>query len=148
MKYHTDIGCSFPFKSELRMDGFRSLEIGERVRFQIRQRKEGLEAANVTGAEADGHLKGSSIRPLGKNKASFIRCFNCGQYGKHTAAKCKAVRIDERRMKVCYACRSADHLIAQCPKRNSERVDGPPQDVGRGKKENSSSPEEIEKQAV
>lgn len=56
------------------MDGFRSLDAGERVRFVIRKRPEGNEATAVVSAEPGGKLKGSSIRPLGKNKSHVIRC--------------------------------------------------------------------------
>lgn len=55
------------------MDGFRSLDAGERVRFVIRKRSGGDEATAVVSAEAGGKLKGSSIRPLGRNKSHVIR---------------------------------------------------------------------------
>lgn len=59
------------------MEGFRSLDAGERVRFIVRKRAEGVEATNVTSAEPGGKLKGSSIRPLGKNKSHVIRSHSC-----------------------------------------------------------------------
>lgn len=102
----------FVHQSELHMEGFRSLDAGERVRFIVRKRAEGVEAINVTSAEPGGKLKGSSIRPLGKNKSHVIRCFKCGQYGNHTAAKCKSLVANE---KACYGCHATDHLVANCP---------------------------------
>ncbi|KAL3997442.1 Cold shock-like protein CspD domain protein [Acanthocheilonema viteae] len=104
----------FVHQSELNMDGFRSLDAGERVRFVIRKRPEGNEATAVVSAEPGGKLKGSSIRPLGKNKSHVIRCFKCGYYGNHTAAKCKTTVGAE---KACYGCHAADHLIADCPQK-------------------------------
>lgn len=53
------------------MEGFRSLDEGERVKFVVRPGKTGLEAFEVKGIEGD--LKGSSIRPLGKKKEKMIR---------------------------------------------------------------------------
>lgn len=41
------------------------------------------------------------------------RCFNCGQYGSHIAAKCRLGAIP----KCCYQCRATDHLVADCPLR-------------------------------
>ncbi|CAG9540729.1 unnamed protein product [Cercopithifilaria johnstoni] len=104
----------FVHQSELNMDGFRSLDAGERVRFVIRKKPEGNEATAVKSAEPGGKLKGSSIRPLGKNKSHVIRCFKCGHYGNHTAAKCKtSVGVE----KACYGCLAADHLVADCPQK-------------------------------
>ncbi|VDO46318.1 unnamed protein product [Onchocerca flexuosa] len=100
--------------SELNMDGFRSLDAGERVRFVIRKRPEGNEATAVVSAEPGGKLKGSSIRPLGKYKSHVIRCFKCGHYGNHTAAKCKTSVGAE---KACYGCHATDHLVADCPQK-------------------------------
>uniref|UniRef100_A0A915PF74 CSD domain-containing protein n=1 Tax=Setaria digitata TaxID=48799 RepID=A0A915PF74_9BILA len=104
----------FVHQSELNMDGFRSLDAGERVRFVIRKRSEGNEATAVVSAEPGGKLKGSSIRPLGKNRSHVIRCFKCGHYGNHTAAKCKTSVGSE---KACYGCHATDHLIADCPRK-------------------------------
>lgn len=42
------------------------------------------------------------------------RCFKCGHYGNHTAAKCKTSVGAE---KACYGCHAADHLVADCPKK-------------------------------
>ncbi|MFH4975232.1 hypothetical protein AB6A40_001941 [Gnathostoma spinigerum] len=111
----------FVHQSELHMPGFRSLESGERVRFRLRSREEGLEAFNVRGVEKNGELMGSSIRPLGKSKARLIRCFSCGHYGKHVALKCKALPTP-RNVKLCYNCHSKDHLAAECPLKLSNHV--------------------------
>lgn len=43
-----------------------------------------------------------------------FRCYKCGRYGNHTAAKCK-VNIPAE--KSCYGCHGTDHLIATCPTR-------------------------------
>lgn len=51
------------------MEGFRSLDQGERVRFTVRKRDGGIEATQVKSADPNGQLKGSSIRPLSKNKS-------------------------------------------------------------------------------
>ncbi|KAF8366800.1 lin-28 [Pristionchus pacificus] len=105
----------FVHQSELQMKGFRSLENGSRVSFSTRPGKKGIEAYNVRG-EADGdELTGSSVRPLGKKKNSLIRCFKCGGYGNHVAAKCRKIQTDN---KVCYECRSSDHLVGNCPLRS------------------------------
>ena len=103
----------FVHQSEILMEGFRSLETGERVRFSIRKRKDGFEAFNVRSEDEETSLKGSSIHPLGKNKGNVIRCFGCGRYGNHVAAKCKALTDSEK--KICYQCRSNDHLLTNCP---------------------------------
>lgn len=41
------------------------------------------------------------------------RCYNCGEYGNHVAAKCKLGPMPKR----CHHCKSEDHLIADCPHR-------------------------------
>ncbi|KAM3721855.1 Protein lin-28 [Dirofilaria immitis] len=118
----------FVHQSELNMEGFRSLDAGERVRFMIRKRPEGKEATAVVSAEPGGKLKGSSIRPLGKYKSHVIRCFKCGHYGNHTAARCRTSVGTE---KACYGCHATDHLVADCPQKlnfkngNKAKKDGP-----------------------
>ncbi|GMT00521.1 hypothetical protein PENTCL1PPCAC_22695, partial [Pristionchus entomophagus] len=104
----------FVHQSELQMKGFRSLENGSRVSFSTRPGKKGIEAFNVRGETDGDELTGSSVRPLGKKKNSLIRCFKCGGYGNHVAAKCRKIQTDN---KVCYECRSSDHLVGNCPLR-------------------------------
>ncbi|VDM98362.1 unnamed protein product [Thelazia callipaeda] len=105
----------FVHQSSLFMDGFRSLDTGERVRFDIRIRNKGKEAVKVTSAEPDGKLRGSSIKPFGKSKSHYIRCYKCGLFGNHIAAKCKTGQGFD---KLCYKCHKTDHLIADCPQRS------------------------------
>ncbi|VDK52772.1 unnamed protein product [Cylicostephanus goldi] len=68
----------FVHQSELQMEGFRSLEEGERVAFYVRTRNSGqragaLEAFEVGPEDPTKTLKGSSIRPLGAKKDRMIR---------------------------------------------------------------------------
>jgi len=101
----------FVHQSVLEMPGFRSLEAEEKLQYSWRMKSNGRrEATKVTGAEGEP-LQGSSVRPLGKRREKLIRCFNCGEYGNHVASKCKKFPTE----KVCYNCRSADHLVSECP---------------------------------
>ncbi|ETN76128.1 cold-shock DNA-binding domain protein [Necator americanus] len=72
---HEDV---FVHQSELQMEGFRSLEEGERVAFYVRTRNSGqragaLEAFQVGPEDQNKTLVGSSIRPLGAKKDRMIR---------------------------------------------------------------------------
>jgi len=102
----------FVHQSVLQMPGFRSLEAGESVEFRARSSERGREALTVSGPAAVD-CKGSTVRPLGKKRSKKIRCFNCGEYGNHVAAKCKIGPVD----KVCYECKSSEHLVGDCPQR-------------------------------
>ncbi|CAJ0599438.1 unnamed protein product [Cylicocyclus nassatus] len=108
----------FVHQSELQMEGFRSLEEGERVAFYVRTRNSGqragaLEAFEVGPEDPSKTLKGSSIRPLGAKKDRMIRCYKCGRFGNHMAQRCRKVESDQ---KVCYGCGATDHLFSACPK--------------------------------
>ncbi|KAK6061496.1 cold-shock DNA-binding domain protein [Cooperia oncophora] len=108
----------FVHQSELKMEGFRSLEEGERVGFYVRTRNSGqragaLEAWEVGPEDESKTLIGSSIRPLGAKKDRLIRCYKCGRFGNHMAQRCRKVDADE---KVCYGCGATDHLFTACPK--------------------------------
>ena len=54
------------------MPGFRSLDEGEAVEFNVRLGKRGLEAENVTGLGGVA-IRGHRIHPLGKRKEKEIR---------------------------------------------------------------------------
>lgn len=41
------------------------------------------------------------------------RCYNCGEFANHIAAKCTMGPQPKR----CHNCKSEDHLIADCPSR-------------------------------
>uniref|UniRef100_A0A1I7XQ73 CSD_1 domain-containing protein n=1 Tax=Heterorhabditis bacteriophora TaxID=37862 RepID=A0A1I7XQ73_HETBA len=102
----------FVHQSELKMPGFRSLEEGERVAFNIRLRpgtnRRGKEACEVRSAsscfncikvgpeDTNKSLIGSSIRPLGNKRDKLIRCFKCGKFGTHLAQRCKKVEITKK----------------------------------------------------
>ena len=94
------------------MDGFRSLGDEEEVEFECKPSDKGLEATIVTGIQGE-EPKGSHRRPMSQKKAKKIRCYNCGDFGTHVAAKCS----QGPQPKKCHHCKSADHLIAECPKR-------------------------------
>jgi len=42
-----------------------------------------------------------------------FRCYNCGEFANHVAARCPQVRQPKR----CHHCKSDEHLIADCPHR-------------------------------
>lgn len=42
------------------------------------------------------------------------RCYNCGEFANHIAAKCTMGPQPKR----CHHCKSQDHLIADCPARS------------------------------
>lgn len=44
--------------------------------------------------------------------ATIFRCYKCGIYGNHKAAKC---RVEVEGEKMCYGCHATDHLVANCP---------------------------------
>ncbi|KAL8575340.1 hypothetical protein ACOMHN_048633 [Nucella lapillus] len=42
------------------------------------------------------------------------KCYNCGEFGTHLAARCPEGPSPKR----CHDCKSLEHLIADCPNRN------------------------------
>lgn len=53
------------------------------------------------------------------------RCYNCGEFANHIAAKCTMGPQPKR----CHSCKSEDHLIADCPARPERRSDDPKPDT-------------------
>ncbi|XP_035210314.1 protein lin-28 homolog [Stegodyphus dumicola] len=92
------------------MPGFRSLGDEEDVEFECKASDKGLEATAVTGPEGE-NCKGSHRRPMSKKRFRKIRCYNCGEFANHIAAKCTMGPQPKR----CHHCKSVDHLIADCP---------------------------------
>ena len=51
------------------------------------------------------------------NLAWTFRCYNCGDLAQHIASKCNLGPQPKR----CHNCKSSDHLIADCPKRTTNK---------------------------
>nr|pir hypothetical protein F02E9.2b - Caenorhabditis elegans [Caenorhabditis elegans] len=88
----------FVHQSNLNMQGFRSLDEGERVSYYIQERSngKGREAYAVSGEVEGQGLKGSRIHPLGRKKAVSLRCFRCGKFATHKAKSCPNVKTDAK----------------------------------------------------
>ncbi|XP_069688259.1 protein lin-28 homolog isoform X1 [Periplaneta americana] len=102
----------FVHQSVIQMSGFRSLGDDEEVEFECKVSDKGLEATSVTGPEG-ADCSGSHRRPVSKKRFRKIRCYNCGEFANHIAAKCTMGPQPKR----CHHCKSQDHLIADCPTR-------------------------------
>ncbi|XP_053602421.1 protein lin-28 homolog isoform X2 [Plodia interpunctella] len=100
----------FVHQSAIQMTGFRSLGDDEEVEFECKESDKGLEATRVSGPSA-ADCQGSHRRPLSKKRFRKIRCYNCGEFANHIAAKCSIGPQPKR----CHNCKSEDHLIADCP---------------------------------
>ncbi|GLG95460.1 Protein lin-28 homolog [Gryllus bimaculatus] len=94
------------------MSGFRSLGDEEPVEFECQLSGKGLEATAVTGPQG-ADCCGSHRRPASKKRYRKIRCYNCGEFANHIAAKCSMGPQPKR----CHHCKSEEHLIADCPTR-------------------------------
>ncbi|CAG0887610.1 unnamed protein product, partial [Cyprideis torosa] len=102
----------FVHQSVIKMDGFRSLGDEEEVEFEYKTSEKGLEATLVRGPRGND-IHGSDRRPLSKKRFRKFRCYNCGEYTNHLAAKCALGPQPKR----CHQCKSEDHLIGDCPDR-------------------------------
>nr|CAD7429500.1 unnamed protein product [Timema monikensis] len=98
--------------SVIQMSGFRSLGDEEEVEFECKNSDKGLESTLVTGL-GGADCCGSHRRPTSKKRFRKIRCYNCGEFANHIAAKCTMGPQPKR----CHNCKSQDHLIADCPTR-------------------------------
>lgn len=106
----------FVHQSVVHKSGFRSLDDGEDVEFECKPSDKGVEATFVCGPSGT-ECRGSSRRPLSRKKFRKIRCYNCGDFGNHIAAKCPHGPLPKR----CHNCKSTEHLIADCPIRTPEK---------------------------
>ncbi|XP_074034699.1 protein lin-28 homolog [Leptinotarsa decemlineata] len=102
----------FVHQSVIQMNGFRSLGDEEEVEFECQISEKGLEATKVTGPQRLD-CRGSHRRPVSKKRFRKIRCYNCGEFANHIAAKCQLGPQPKR----CHNCKSEDHLVADCPTR-------------------------------
>ncbi|KAI1286761.1 Protein lin-28 -like protein [Halotydeus destructor] len=109
----------FVHQSVIQMGGFRSLGDDEVVDFECKPSEKGFEAISVSGVEGL-ECKGSHRRPMSKKKFKKVRCYNCGDFANHIASKCN----QGPQPKKCHNCKSADHLIADCPNRTEKRPKG------------------------
>ncbi|XP_059473335.1 protein lin-28 homolog [Neocloeon triangulifer] len=123
----------FVHQSVIQMNGFRSLGDDEEVIFSCKASDKGLEATNVTGVDG-GDCHGSHRRPLSKKRFRKIRCYNCGEFANHIAAKCSMGPQPKR----CHHCKSDGHLIADCPTRVKKEGEG---DSQGSEKSGSKSPD-------
>uniref|UniRef100_T1JDB5 CSD domain-containing protein n=1 Tax=Strigamia maritima TaxID=126957 RepID=T1JDB5_STRMM len=106
----------FVHQSVIQMSGFRSLGDDEEIEFECKSSGKGLEAILVTGPEG-GDCQGSHRRPMSKKRFRKMRCYNCGEFANHIAAKCALGPQPKR----CHLCKAVDHLIADCPQRDDKR---------------------------
>ncbi|KAK3578893.1 hypothetical protein CHS0354_010259 [Potamilus streckersoni] len=106
----------FVHQSVIYKSGFRSLADNEEVEFESIPSDKGIEATFVCGPGGT-ECRGSDRRPMSRKKFRKIRCYNCGDFGNHIAAKCPYGPLPKR----CHHCKSADHLIADCPMKDSIR---------------------------
>lgn len=106
----------FVHQSVVQMSGFRSLGDDEEVEFECKVSDKGLEATVVTGPDGTD-CQGSHRRPAAKKRFRKIRCYNCGEFANHIAAKCTMGPQPKR----CHHCKSEDHLIADCPTRKEKK---------------------------
>ncbi|BFZ10021.1 hypothetical protein BsWGS_13061 [Bradybaena similaris] len=100
----------FVHQTTIFKNGFRSLAEGERVEFESKPSSQGMEATFVCGIGGQ-ECKGSDRRPMSRKKPRKIRCYNCGDFANHVAAKCPHGPLPKR----CHHCKSTEHLIADCP---------------------------------
>lgn len=54
---------------------------------------------------------------LNRGVLLYYRCYNCGEFANHIAAKCQLGPQPKR----CHNCKSEDHLIAACPTRTERQ---------------------------
>ncbi|KAL5009616.1 hypothetical protein ScPMuIL_011921, partial [Solemya velum] len=103
----------FVHQSVIHKSGFRSLADDEEVEFECKPSDKGVEATFVCGPGGT-ECRGSDRRPMSRKKFRKIRCYNCGDFGNHIAAKCPHGPLPKR----CHNCKSTEHLIADCPLRD------------------------------
>ncbi|XP_063379212.1 protein lin-28 homolog [Cydia fagiglandana] len=126
----------FVHQSVIQMPGFRSLGDEEAVEFECKESDKGLEATRVSGPSAVD-CQGSHRRPLSKKRFRKIRCYNCGEFANHIAAKCN---IDPQ-PKRCHNCKSEDHLIADCPIKVEKKSDQQTKSSGSSQDSQEGSPQ-------
>ncbi|VEN41327.1 unnamed protein product [Callosobruchus maculatus] len=111
------------------MTGFRSLGDEEEVEFECKVSEKGLEATKVTGLGGTD-CKGSHRRPISKKRfrkiSNYCRCYNCGEFANHIAAKCQLGPQPKR----CHNCKSEEHLFADCPLRTAKSPKADSNDEG------------------
>lgn len=101
----------FVHQSGVNKAGFRSLDDGEYVEYEIRSTDKGPEACNITGPSGStvlGSQRRKRMRILQKQRKN--RCFNCNGEG-HIASSCPCPSTPKR----CHVCLKDDHLMRQCP---------------------------------
>ncbi|XP_059612643.1 protein lin-28 homolog [Phlebotomus argentipes] len=104
----------FVHQSVIQMAGFRSLGDAEEVEFECKMSDKGLEATRVTGPSLED-CHGSTFRPAARRRYRKMRCYNCGEFANHIAAKCQL----GPQPKKCHHCKSEEHLIADCPDKSA-----------------------------
>ncbi|XP_060603586.1 protein lin-28 homolog isoform X2 [Ruditapes philippinarum] len=109
----------FVHQSVIHKAGFRSLADGEEVEFENVPSDKGVEATYVSGPSGV-ECRGSDRRPMSRKKFRKIRCYNCGDFGNHIAAKCPYGPLPKR----CHNCKSTEHLIADCPLKDPNEQKG------------------------
>ncbi|XP_046666505.1 protein lin-28 homolog [Homalodisca vitripennis] len=124
----------FVHQSVIVMSGFRSLGEGEEVEFECKTSDKGLEATLVTGPDGSACV-GSQRRPVAKKRFRKIRCYNCGEFANHIAAKCTLGPQPKR----CHHCKSTEHLIAECPNRRKSQEESEESETSRSKPVGESS---------
>lgn len=66
----------------------------------------------------------------------FFRCYNCGEFANHIAAKCTLGPQPKR----CHNCKSEDHLIADCPLKTEVKSTDTTQEFRNGNDRNDGEP--------
>nr|XP_009860366.1 zinc finger protein ZF(CCHC)-17 isoform X1 [Ciona intestinalis]XP_026692694.1 zinc finger protein ZF(CCHC)-17 isoform X1 [Ciona intestinalis] len=102
----------FVHQSSIDMEGFRSLQEGDRVKFWYKPSKKGLEAVKVVGPGGE-KLVGAERTKKSRPSDRRSRCYNCDEEGHH-AKQCLLPPWPKK----CFNCKSFDHLIADCPNKH------------------------------
>uniref|UniRef100_A0A8C5M7H4 Protein lin-28 homolog A n=1 Tax=Leptobrachium leishanense TaxID=445787 RepID=A0A8C5M7H4_9ANUR len=108
----------FVHQSKLHMEGFRSLKEGEQVEFTFKKSSKGLESTHVTGpggAPCIGSERRPKVKGQPKRRTKGDRCYNCGGFDHH-AKECTL----PPQPKKCHFCHSPNHMVAQCPSKNTQ----------------------------